>query len=94
MLIDVFYSGSLLSSGSSDSLLLTFLEYSKDFREFCGFIKVPDASKIPHFKHEFIDNLQLLFDSLVDLTESRLQEIDAEKAFMSVFETTSLESKK
>ena len=74
------------------SLLLTFLEYSKDLREFCGFTKVPDASKITRFKQEFIDDLQMFFDSLVDLTEPILQEIDAEKASMSVFDTTGLEA--
>ena len=41
----------------TDSLLLTFLEYSRDLREFCGFTKVPDASKITRFKQEFIDDL-------------------------------------
>ena len=76
----------------TDSLLLTFLEYSKDLREFCGFAKVPDASKITRFKQEFIDDLQMFFDSLVDLTEPILQEIDAEKASMSVFDTTGLEA--
>lgn len=76
----------------TDSLLLTFLEYSKDLREFCGFIKVPDASKITRFKQEFTDDLQLFFDSLVDLTEPILQEIDTEKASMSVFDTTGLEA--
>ena len=76
----------------TDSLLLTFLEYSKDLREFCGFTKVPDASKITRFKQEFIDDLQMFFDSLVDLTEPILQEIDAEKASMSVFDTTGLET--
>jgi Transposase domain (DUF772). len=76
----------------TDSLLLTFLEYSKDLREFCGFTKVPDASKITRFKQEFIDDLQMFFDSLVDLTEPILQEIDAEKASMSVFDTTGLEA--
>lgn len=76
----------------TDSLLLTFLEYSKDLREFCGFSKVPDASKITRFKQEFTDDLQLFFDSLVDLTEPILQEIDAEKASMSVFDTTGLEA--
>ena len=76
----------------TDSLLLTFLEYSKDLREFCGFAKVPDASKITRFKQEFADDLQLFFDSLVDLTEPILQEIDAEKASMSVFDTTGLEA--
>ncbi len=63
----------------TDSLLLTFLEYSKSLREFCGFTKVPDASKITRFKQEFTDDLQLFFDHLVDLTEPILQEIDSEK---------------
>ena len=76
----------------TDSLLLTFLEYSRDLREFCGFTKVPDASKITRFKQEFIDDLQMFFDSLVDLSEPILQEIDAEKASMSVFDTTGLEA--
>ena len=64
----------------TDSLLLTFLTYSKDLREFCGFNKIPDASKITRFKQDFKDDLQAFFDSLVDLTEPILQEIDADKA--------------
>ena len=76
----------------TDSLLLTFLAYSKDLREFCGFNKVPDASKITRFKQDFKDDLQTFFDSLVDLTEPILQEIDADKASMSVFDTTGLEA--
>ena len=76
----------------TDSLLLHFLNYSKDLREFCGFSKVPDASKITRFKQDFTDDLQQFFDSLVDLTEPILQEIDAEKASMSVFDTTGLEA--
>lgn len=52
----------------TDSLLLTFLKYSKDLRDFCGFTKVPDASKITRFKQEFTNDLQVFFDSLVDLT--------------------------
>ncbi len=74
------------------SLLLTFLEYSSALRAFCGFSKVPDASKITRFKQGFTDDLQMFFDSLVDLTEPILQEIDAEKASMSVFDTTGLEA--
>ena len=38
----------------TDRLLLTFLAYSKPLREFCGFTKVPDASKITRFKQDFI----------------------------------------
>ena len=48
----------------TDQLLLTFLAYSKSLREFCGFIKVPDASKITRFKQDFLDDLQLVFDNL------------------------------
>ncbi len=76
----------------TDSLLLTFLEYSRNLREFCGFTKVPDASKITRFKQEFTDDLQLFFDHLVDLTEPILQEIDSPKASMCIFDTTGLEA--
>ena len=37
----------------TDQLLLTFLAYSKPLRDFCGFTKVPDASKITRFKQDF-----------------------------------------
>lgn len=76
----------------TDSLLLAFLKYSKDLREFCGFSKIPDASKFTRFKQGFTDDLRLFFDSLVDLTEPILQKIDADKASMSVFDTTGLEA--
>lgn len=42
----------------TDSLLIIFLKYSKELREFCGFNKVPDASKITRFKQDFILDLQ------------------------------------
>ncbi|HBZ03143.1 MAG TPA: ISNCY family transposase, partial [Lachnospiraceae bacterium] len=45
----------------TDSLLLVFLNYSKHLREFCGFTKVPDASKITRFKQEFLPDLQQVF---------------------------------
>ena len=52
----------------TDQLLLTFLVYSNPLRDFCGFTKVPDASKITRFKQDFLDDLQLVFDKLVDIT--------------------------
>ena len=64
----------------TDQLLLTFLAYSKPLREFCGFTKVPDASKITRFKQEFLDDLQFVFDNLVDVTEPICQAIDSAKA--------------
>lgn len=64
----------------TDSLLLVFLQYSRHLRDFCGFTKVPDASKITRFKQDFLSDLQFVFESLVDLTEPFCQSIDPEKA--------------
>ena len=75
----------------TDRLLLTFLTYSKPLREFCGFNKVPDASKITRFKQDFLDELQLVFDNLVDLTEPICQAIDSAKADMTIFDSSGIE---
>lgn len=77
---------------STDQLLLTFLAYSKPLREFCGFSKVSDASKITRFKQDFIDDFQLVFDILVDLTESIYQSMDSAKADMTIFDSSGLEN--
>ena len=51
----------------TDGLLLVFLHYSKELREFCGFDKVPRACKITRFKQDFLLDLQSVFDRLVDV---------------------------
>lgn len=76
----------------TDQLLLTFLAYSKPLREFCGFSKVPDASKITRFKRDFIDDIQLVFDNLVDLTEPICQSIDLTKADMTIFDSSGIDA--
>jgi transposase len=76
----------------TDSLLLVFLQYSREFREFCGFLKVPDASKITRFKQDFVDDLQVMFDRLVELTEPVCQAIDAARASMTIFDTSGIEA--
>lgn len=76
----------------TDSLLLVFLKYSKHLRDFCGFTKVPDASKITRFKQDFLLDLQQVFDRLVDLTEPICQAIDAAKADMTIFDTSGIEA--
>lgn len=76
----------------TNQLLLTFLSYSKPLREFCGFNKVPDASKITRFKQDFLDELQLVFDNLVDLTEPICQAIDSAKADMTIFDSSGIEA--
>ena len=76
----------------TDQLLLAFLTYSKPLREFCGFTKVPDASKITRFKQDFIDDLQLVFDKLVEVTEPICQAIDSSKADMTIFDSSGIEA--
>ncbi len=76
----------------TDTLLLTFLSYSKPLRDFCGFTKVPDASKITRFKQDFVADLQLVFDKLVDYTEPICQAIDSAKADMTIFDSSGIEA--
>ncbi len=63
----------------TDSLLIFFLNYSKELRDFCGFTKVPDTSKLTRFKQDFLLDLQSMFHNLVDLTEPICQSIDVHK---------------
>ena len=76
----------------TDKLLLTFLAYSKPLRDFCGFTKVPDASKITRFKQDFLNDLQSVFDNLVNLTEPICQTIDSAKADMTIFDSSGIEA--
>ena len=76
----------------TDSLLIVFLTYSRELREFCGFDKIPDASKFTRFKQDFKDDLKNMFDSLVDLTEPICQDIDSKLASMTIFDTSGIEA--
>ena len=76
----------------TDSLLIIFLKYSKELREFCGFNKVPDASKFTRFKQDFLLDLQSMFDNLVDITEPICQQIDEFKASITIYDTSGIEA--
>lgn len=76
----------------TDSLLLVFLKYSRHLREFCGFDKVPDASKITRFKQDFCLDLEDFFNSLVDITEPICKQIDSVKASMTIFDSSGIEA--
>ena len=69
----------LIFSIPTTSLLIVFLKYSQELRDFCGFNVVPDASKFTRFKQDFLPDLQSMFSRLVDLTEPLRQKIDKEK---------------
>ena len=42
----------------TDTLLIVFLKYCQELRNFCGFDVVPDGSKFTHFKQDFLADLQ------------------------------------
>lgn len=82
----------LIFSIPTTSLLIVFLKYSQELRDFSGFSVVPDASKFIRFKQDFLRDLQSMFDRLVDLTEPICQRIDKEKASMILFDTFGIEA--
>ena len=82
----------LIFSIPTTSLLIVFLKYSQELRDFCGFDVVPDASKFTRFKQEFLSDLQSMFDHLVDLTEPICHCIDTQKASMLLFDTSGIEA--
>lgn len=75
-----------------DDLLIIFLKYSQELRDFCGFLKIPDSSKFTRFKQDFLLDLQSMFDNLVDITEPICQKIDANLASMTIFDTSGIEA--
>ena len=83
----------LIFSIPTTSLLIVFLKYSQELRDFCGFDVVPDASKFTRFKQDFLLDLQSMFDQLVDLTEPICQRIDAHKAAMVLFDTSGIKAR-
>lgn len=76
------------------SLLEQHIDLSKyiPLRDFCGFKKVPDSSKITSFKQDFLSDLQSVFDNLVDVMEPICQTIDAAKADMAIFDSSGIEA--
>lgn len=75
----------------TDSLLLIFLNLCKELRDFCGFSKVPDASLMSRFKHDFQPYIELMFQKMVDYTEPICQAVDASLAQMLTFDTSGIE---
>ena len=80
-----------ISSIPTDSLLLVFLHYSRHLRKFCDFEKVPDASKLPRFKQDFLEDIKTVFEKLVNLTKPVCQTIDPSKADMTIFDSSGIE---
>ena len=76
----------------ADTLLIIFLKFSQDLRDFCGFEVVPDSSEFTRFKKDFLPDLQSMFDHLLDLTEPICQKPDPKRAAMTIFDTSGIEA--
>ena len=76
----------------TDTLLILILNFSSELRSFCGFNKVPDASKWTRFKQDFSNYLEEMFISLVDVTEPICQNIDPHLASILSYDTSVVES--
>ena len=59
---------------------MTFLPYSKPFREFYAFTKFPDAFQIMRFKQDFLNILQLVSDNLVGVAKTICKAVNYGKA--------------
>jgi hypothetical protein len=75
-----------------DKTLLNLLRMCRELRDFCGFDRVPDASKITRFKQDFTVYIGKIFDRLVDITEPICREIDAKKADYLIYDPTGIEA--
>ena len=71
--------------------LLTLLKFSKELRDFCGFEKLPDEPQITRFKQQFCNHIEMMFHSLVEITEPICKEINEKKSQYLIYDTTGIE---
>lgn len=93
--LDAFISALLLQKIigiPTDKLLIFVMKSSRELRDYCGFEKVPDASKLTRFKQDFMPWIERLFDSLVDITEPLCRKINKELAATLVLDTSGVEA--
>ena len=90
-MLNAFIIKNILSIPSID-LLITFLSISSELRKFCGFLKVPHKSQFSRFKSDFLDDLNDLFNNLVDFTEDISKAIDPFLSSILITDTTGIEA--
>jgi hypothetical protein len=90
-MLSAFILKNILSIPSID-LLISLLHISSEMRKFCGFLKISDKSQFSRFKLNFLDNLNDLFNNLVDVTEEISKEINPFLASILITDTTGFEA--
>lgn len=89
-MLSSFILKNILSIPSTD-LLITLLHISSEMRRFCGFLKVPHKSQFSRFKTHFLNELQDLFNNLVDITEDYSKVINPFLSSILITDTTGFE---
>jgi hypothetical protein len=89
-MLNAFILKNLLSIPTTD-LLISLLHISSEIRSFCGFLKVPNKSQFSRFKINFLDDLNNLFNNLVDVTEDLSKEVNPFLASILITDTTGFE---
>ena len=90
-MLNAFIVKNILSIPSVD-LLITILSISSELRQFCGLLKVPHKSQFSRFKSTFLDNLNGLFNILVNFTEDISKEINPFLPSILITDTTGIEA--
>lgn len=74
------------------TLLITFLEFSEELRDFCGFDNVPHESQFSRFNTNFYTEINQMFHKLVDITEPICKKINSELSNILISDTTGFEA--
>lgn len=90
-MLNAFIVKNILSIPSID-LLINILSISSEFRQFCGFLKVPHKSQFSRFKSDFLDDFNDLFNNLVDFTEEISEAVNPFLSSILITDTTGIES--
>jgi hypothetical protein len=73
------------------SMLINFLNLSKELRDLCGFTRVPNAAQFTRFRQEFVNYLNIMFQELVEITEPICKQISAKLADILIADATGIE---
>lgn len=76
---------------SKISMLIDLISSSASIRKFCGFSdKIPNKSKFSRFKKKFCDEIEKLFNSLVNITEPICRKLGENFASHLIYDTSGI----
>ena len=75
-----------------DTIFLFLMKICKELRDFCGFERVPDASKFTLFRQDFVEYIGMVFENFVDVTEPLCRKLDPKKSGYLIYDPTGVEA--